>query len=90
MSRNLALLGFAGRQRSESLHRVECNGRAERTQGPHRRFIAQRTNHARRHLDSNTVHFSVDKTLDLARAELNGWQPKQRTGVQVINVSPGA
>ena len=41
MNRNLALLGFAGRQRAESLQKVERNGRAERTQGRHRRFIAQ-------------------------------------------------
>ena len=46
--------------------------------------------HARRHLDSTTVHLHVDETLDLAGAGLNAWQPKQRVGVQVINVSPGA
>jgi hypothetical protein len=90
MNRNLALLGFAGRQRTESLHRVESNGRAGRTQGRHRRFIAQRTNHAPRHLDSTTVHLYVEKPLDLAGAGLNGWQQGQRMGVQVINVSPGA
>jgi hypothetical protein len=41
MNQNLAQLGFAGHQRSESLHRVESNGRAGRTQGRHRRFSAQ-------------------------------------------------
>ena len=98
MNRNLALLAFAGHQRSESLHRVESNGRAERTQGPHRRFYhdervhrrAGAWNQSRRHLDSITVHLHVDATFDLAGAGLNGWQLKQRMGVQVINVSPGA
>jgi hypothetical protein len=47
-------------------------------------------NHARRHLDSTTVHLYADETLDLAGAGLNGWQQKQRMGVQVIDVSPGA
>ena len=77
---------------------MECHGRAERTEGQHRGFyhdgMAHRRtgarNHARRHLDSITADFSVDKTLNLAGAESNGWQPKQRMGVQVINVSPGA
>ena len=77
---------------------MECHGRAERTEGQHRGFyhdgMAHRRtgarNHARRHLDSTTVHLYADKTLDLAEAGLNAWQPKQRVGVQVINVSPGA
>ena len=77
---------------------MERHGRAERAQRRHRRFYhdgmanhrAGAWHHARRHLNSTTVHFSVDKTLDLAETGLNGWQPKQRMGVQMINASPSA
>ena len=87
MNRNLALLGFAGRQRTESLMQRSCRTHTRTTQTFHR---SGAWHHARRHLDSTTVHLYADETLDLAEAELNGWQQKQRLGVQVINASPGA